>query len=305
MNANAFKQGFLEKCAALGLTPEETQALLEKSAFDFQKSWGDLSSAFNQGKNINWQALSQNPLTHTAVGAGLGTVGGGLLGGAGGAIGGGLLGAGAGALGSDVLGASSGPSKGLRSLFSGDNKKPAVAPKIRAPGLPGKPGFVNKLIESPATWNTIPATISRSAAGVQAARAAASGGRLVAARTAFSASPVSKVLMPISFAMTGAGGYEGFTNPEEMVDQAGVDSALLGGLDPYHGGKNIGAAANLALTGDTWRGANTLLNPFAAGTLDAANYKAKDLADFVSRNPGIDLGQVKSYFARHGRLPGG
>jgi hypothetical protein len=318
MNISAFKQGFLEKCASLGLTTEQTSALLEKSAFDVQKSWQDLTGAF-KGPNVNWQSLAQNPLAHTALGAGAGAIGGGMLGGAGGLVGGSLLGAGAGALGSDMLnsgpaGLMAGPRKWISNLFS--NSKPGNKPVNRpqAPNVPLEPKPPGMLEEigteagGYAPWETVPTVYSRTKAGIQAARnaqqVAAAGGKLNALRTGFSAAPAGKVLPYASMALSAAGAYQGAMNPEEMVDQAGIGSALYGGLDPYHGGKNIGAFANLATTGDTWRGMPRVL-PGMQHSLDAANYKAQDLTDFIARNPGIDLEQVKSYFARHGHLPGG
>jgi hypothetical protein len=327
MNKTAFKQGFLEKCASLGLSQEQTRLLLEKSGFDLGKTWSDLTGAF-KGPEVDWSAIGRNPITHTALGAGLGAVPGGLLGGTAGALGGALAGGGLGAYSSlngipkvenapvpntsvDTAKALAGIPLGLGDLaFNLNNLR-------KAPG-----GILNALMfKAPGASSFAGLSYGPSAANL--------AGKFFGSLSNIGKSPLksllgaggtglkffgTKVAPVLQLTDAARGTYQGLTDPESVVNEVGtkgldlknIGNAFWGAIDMEHGGRNIGAAIRLgnpfgAEGIDTWK------NVFGAGkTLADVNAKAKDVADFVARNPGVgDLQMIKDYFSRHGHLPGG
>ena len=328
MNRKAFEQGFMEKCASLGLTQEHVSLLLKNAAIDFSNMWEDLSGAF-KGQNIDWKAIGSNPLTHTAAGAGIGAVGGGLAGGRWGALGGAAAG---GALGLSGLpqkfltGKSSiddyigdrGPSGAAGQAYTAAVQRAqnvANAVKGIAIGyeplwyksmLAGRPpdtglfsGSLNAISHGPSTGELVTNTI-KAVENLKPVSAVKGVGNLLGSK----AIP----LIQIGSAAYGAG--QGLINPESVVDRVGTQGltgagaldALWGAVDMQRGGQNIGAAARLH---PLWNSEvrNGLLQQIGLGT--DVNEKAKSLTEFLSKNPGLSPDVVKNYVTQHGILPGG
>jgi hypothetical protein len=103
---------------------------------------------------------------------------------------------------------------------------------------------------------------------------------------------LARVATPLMFA---GGTVSGVLDPEDAVAQSGIGSALYGGIDPIHGGRNFGAVARLNPLWNSEVRQGLLSHPLDSlfGLPRNATY------------PGLNTEALKAYLARTGRLPAG